>query len=116
MEYKHKEIIMDKSKSSPFRIFDVNLAKCWDYFLSEETLYFESNHDMHNFLLVLHRACFCCYNIDNTDILICETSSAPHATRVKVFSNRLWYLVEVRNCTSVVLKKSAYRSDINTKN
>lgn len=107
---------MDKSKPLPFRIFDVNSAKCWDYFLSEEALYFESAHDMHNLLLVLHRACFSCYDIDNTDILICETSSAPHATRVKVFANRLWYLIEVRNCTSVVLKKSAYRDNINSKN
>ncbi|MEH6454892.1 MAG: hypothetical protein V7749_01090 [Cocleimonas sp.] len=112
----HSQILMDKTPSypnanpAPFRIFDMEQESHWDYLLSKETLWFEEMIDMQNMLLALHHRCFCNTDIE-VDLLIMKVTTIGSVSRVLILKDRLWYLVELRNCTAVMMETYENRQE-----
>ncbi|MCC3836077.1 hypothetical protein [Vibrio parahaemolyticus] len=112
----HKEILMDGSptypnaKAAPFRVFDLENLSHWLYLLSGETLWFESVHDMHNFIRGLLDRCFEAFpEMDGIDVFqVCFRFSC---TRAMIRYNGLWHVIDVRNCTVVLIKSLDKRAD-----
>ena len=57
--------------------------------------------DMQNMFLALHQRCFC--NVDmEFDLLIMKVSTFGSVSRVLILKNRIWHLIEIRNCTALL--------------
>lgn len=102
------QIIMERKPShpnaipAPFRVFDLEVESHWRYLLSGETLWFEAMTDMQNMLLALHHRCFCETNVE-VDMLILKVMTLGSVSRLIIFKDRKWFLVELRNCTAKMI-------------
>jgi hypothetical protein len=112
----HKEILLDGSptypnaKTAPFRVFDVDEKPHWDYLFLGDTMWFESSHDMRNFLRALLEKCFAT-DLVMGEVEIFEMKLRFSASRVLVSNGGLWIVIEARNCTAIVVDSFKTRSE-----